>query len=309
MKFEEKPQSTMEKEKPRIIPTIDIIRHGETDYKELQDENFKFNPESPDFSFDPEHLDLTEKGIENIKKTAEHLASTIDKENEAVILISSPQYRAMSSILIIEKILTENGITIINSSKAKAEGKSKGIKQSKIGLGQIPQAEESGSYEFLKTWIEAHKNYSKNHPEAANKPPAELHALVAESMGKELSEIFSKSHKEVAVDFSRFLRHAININHYLSEETKSILNNKKLRMICVTHEEKIAKFAQNSFNLDKTPAKGQRIELNPQNILKKGSEIEAQTIIYGKTDDEDHTEKINIKFTEDGLRIEQIDKN
>lgn len=307
MKFEGELKPTVEKEKAPIVPTIDIIRHGETKYKELQDESFKFDPESPDFSLDAEHLDLTDEGIENIYSTAENLASTIDKDNEVVMLISSPQDRAMSTILIIEKVLTEKGITILNSSSAKEKGMSKGIKQSKIGLGQISLTEESKSSEFMKTWTEAHKQYTKDHPEAAEMPPAQLHALVAESLGRDLSEIFSKSHKKIAADFSRFLRHVININHYLQEDTKSILNGKKLRIICVTHEERISEFAQKSFNVDKTVAKGQRIELSPRDILEKDSKIEAQTTIYGKKGGKDQQEKISIEFTKDGLRIEQAD--
>ena len=97
----EKTSESKEKEPDLRIPIIDFIRHDKTDYKELQDIGFEFDPESEDFKLDTEHLDLNEKGIKGILETAEQLEDVIDKDNEVVILVTSPNYRAQSSTLLI----------------------------------------------------------------------------------------------------------------------------------------------------------------------------------------------------------------
>ena len=287
-------QEQKEREIPLNVPVINIIRHGETSYKEFQDSHFTINPNSPDFKLDSEHLDLTEEGINNIRETAEQIAKTIDKEKEEVILITSPQHRAISSIMIIEEVFKEYGINILNSNSDKKAGCSKGIKTSRHGLGEIPLTNKK---EFGNTWLQAHKKYGKEYPEITDKPPAEVHKMVAASLGKELSEIFSLKHENIGKGFNRFLRHIINIEKYLSEETKQQLEGKRLRVICVTHEERLAKFAQQTLGLQKAIEKGQALEIRPEDTLELNKEIDAKVVLFGKNDAKDLSSNIKINFS------------
>jgi len=309
MKFEERINANRsiekrEKESTFEVPTIDIVRHGETEYKELSNPNFKLDTDAPDFALDAKHLDLTEEGIKNLYETAEQLASRIDKENEAVLLVTSPQFRAMSSMLIIERVFAEHGIIMLNSTAKKDTGKSKGIKTSALGLGQIPIRESLKSEGFAKTWLSAHKQYREGHPEAKNKPPVEVHGLVAATLGKKLSEIFSRSHDDMATGFERFLRHAINIERYLQDETKEQLEGRKLRIVSVTHEERVMEFAKKSLALDKTVAKGQLLEIKPQGFLEKNGEIDAKISLYEKNGEPDLSSNVKMKFSQKGLSVE-----
>lgn len=296
-------EKNKEKELEIKPPIIDIIRHGETEYKELQDPNFKLDVENPEFKLDAKHLDLTDEGIENIRKTAEKLATTINKENEVVILVASPQFRAMSSILIIEEVFQNHGIIILNSSHEKELGKSKGIKTSPVGLGQIPINEELRKEGFGKTWLEAHAQFGKDNPEKSNLPPAEYHRLVAETLGKELTEVFSKSHQDMDQGFKKFLRHIVNIEKYLQDETKELLNGKQLRIVSVTHEERLGEFAKEALNLDRAVSKAQLLEVRPEGILSTGKEIEASVRLFGKNDNSDLLSNVKLNFSGEGLDI------
>lgn len=287
------------------VPTIDIIRHGETDYKELKDSAFVFNPEAPGFALDVEHLDLSPQGIESIRKTAEQLASKINKDEEVVLFISSPQYRALSSALICEKIFTEHGIKILNSNSQNEFGEE--IKTSSQGLGQIPMDETLKSEGFGKTWIEAHKKYIEEHPEVVAKMPAEVHALVAASLGKELLDIFSASHQDVASDFKTYLRHLININYYLQPETRRQLKGKKLRIVLITHEERVVDVAKESLGLDKTIGKGQLLEMRPNGQIEKDGETRAEVVLYGKDGGSDLLAEVKLQFSNGDLFFTMIE--
>lgn len=107
-KFEQEPD----------VPIIDIIRHGETYYKQVFPEDYDvpptFNPKAADFKFDWEHLDLTPEGIETIESSANQLADIIDIPNEVVLIVSSSTWRTHSSALVLEKVLKERGVNILN---------------------------------------------------------------------------------------------------------------------------------------------------------------------------------------------------
>lgn len=103
MSFEiEKPPVIENKEKEPKIQTVevDFLRHGESTYKERHAEK------------DKKEEDLTELGKQQILEQAENLASSIDRENEIVVLWSSPAWRAQDSIEIIKQIFLEKGIDV-----------------------------------------------------------------------------------------------------------------------------------------------------------------------------------------------------
>lgn len=284
-----------EKEPNFDVPTIDIIRHGDTDYKELQKSGFKINLDDPNFKLDPEHLDLNEKGIQAVRETAEHLADKIDKDKEIVLFITSPQLRAISSMLIIEDVFSSRGINILNSGCGKDEdGKARGYKEFATGLGQLPLVDK----EIGSEWLEFAMDHLKNHPEIVGRPPAEVHQLIAVAFGRELSEIYSRSHKEVADGFKRFLRHTINIKKYLRDSTKMDIEEKRLRIVCVTHEERLFDFAHDALNMKETVKKGQLMEIKPEGNLEKGGETQANVAIFDKEGNLETASDIKFTFSE-----------
>jgi broad specificity phosphatase PhoE len=295
-----------QKEKQSIEAAIvDIIRHGETTYKELTDRDFAVDAGAEDFSFKPEKLDLTEEGVENIYDTAKKLASMIDRNNEVIFFITSPQHRAQSSILIIEDVLAQNGITILNPSWESERSETSGLKASKFGLGQIPPHEHLLADGFGAKWLQSHKDYLKAHPEIADKPPAEVHRLVAASIGMELNEIFSKSHDDMAREFKIFLRHAINAKMNLSQDMKKALEGKRLRIVCVTHEERATKFAQEALGINKAVEKGQMLEVNPEGFIKKDSVSGANITLFGKRGNPDLSKDVEMLYSPDGLSVKE----
>jgi len=280
-----------EKERDLRVPIIDIVRHGQTDYKELKDPNFTFNPKAPDFRLDAAHLDLTEEGIRNILETAQQLVSTIDKEHEAVVLVSSPNYRAQSSILLIEKVLLENGVTVLNSSQAEAEQKSKGLKTSQA-LQQI----EFNDKEFLPTWIAEDQKYRAEDPAHQKERPQAAHEAIATRLGKSVPEIFSKDHEQLHAQFQGWLRHMINIDHYLHQETKETLNNKTLRIVATSHEEVPDIFLHQSLNSETNMAKGQILEILAKNMLEAGASTDAEVLLYRKGESAEKAGHIAITY-------------
>lgn len=74
------------------------VRHGKTAY----DEHYHGRDNLPE-----DATDLTEEGIEQIKKAATTIKNRIDEKKDLVVLISSPRRRAESAIKIIESSLRE----------------------------------------------------------------------------------------------------------------------------------------------------------------------------------------------------------
>ena len=87
---------------------VHFVRHGDTDYLENNFENKE--------GLDVIPLDLTEEGIEQIKKSGYEIASRIKPEEELVVLWSSPAWRAQGSESVIEDIFREKGIQIYRKS-------------------------------------------------------------------------------------------------------------------------------------------------------------------------------------------------
>ncbi len=101
----EKVSSSMERE-PRFDGIkVFKVRHGQSNYEELRGE------------ISDKTVDITEKGIEQIKKTAEYLKSRIDKENDVVVFAHSPRRRAVDSMKIIYDILKKEGFNVVDDLK------------------------------------------------------------------------------------------------------------------------------------------------------------------------------------------------
>ncbi|MFA6098042.1 MAG: hypothetical protein WCV50_04555 [Patescibacteria group bacterium] len=273
------------------VPLVDIVRHGDTDYKELRDPSFKFDPQALDFKLDAEHLDLNEQGIENILQTAMQLCQSIDKEKEVVMLVSSPNYRAQSSILLIEKILQENGIDVLNSSAAKQAGASKGIRL----VGNLRQIEQRDS-NFNPTWSAEDKKYREEDPQRQKISAREAHTEIAARLGKTVPEIFTRDHDQLDLDFRKWLRHMINIDQNFDEKTKKVIAGRRIRLICATHEEVPEKFMQEALGVEGNLAKGQVMEINAQNKLSPGEKTAAQVSLFEKGEARGAQGKISISY-------------
>lgn len=290
MKSKEQPYSIEQiqedkEQEPKIkVPIINVIRHGSTEYKELQDPNFQFNSEAEDFELNSEHLDLNEKGIEEINETADQLADTIDKEKEVIVLVTSPNFRAHSSTLLLEQRLRQRGITILNPERE--------IKKSR-SLRQITQRPESSTAE----WMVKDQAYRKESPDHQKEPADEAIPKIARLLGKDISEIFTEDFDEIDNRFQRFLRHMTNLDYWLQDETKDDLADKKIRVVCLTHEEILAKFMKQTLGTEENLKKGQMIEIRPQRTLEAGESNNAKVILYPKGESEQGEASIAIRFS------------
>lgn len=269
------------------VPIINIIRHGATDYKELQNPDFTFDPNDPSFEFDTEHLDLNEQGIQDILETAEQMGNIIDKDNEAVLVITSPNFRAQSSALLLESELRKRYVMLLNPDRD--------VRQAD-NLRQINLQDKTMSGK----WIKADQKYRSQDSDRENLPPDIAHEEIAESLNQELTDIFTEDYEEINLRFNRFMRHMINLNDWLSPETKEAIKNKKLRVISVTHEELPTKFMQNTLGTKENLKKGQILELYPEDFLTESGEIQAKVTLYKKGDQSESGEaNIAINFTPD----------
>lgn len=92
--------------KPRTV-ILDFLRHGESKYEEV----FMTTEEKLAVKDNPPQ-DLTEKGVQQIQDAANRIVESIDRENEIVVLWSSPAWRARSSQAIVMKALQNADIPI-----------------------------------------------------------------------------------------------------------------------------------------------------------------------------------------------------
>ena len=253
-------QASSKIEQESDVPIIDIIRHGETDYKQGRNaepaDSFDFesrkkkllNTKTAGFALDSEHLDLTNQGIVTIKETARELVGIIDKKHEVVLIVSSHSWRAHSSALIVEKELRDQGITILNN-----EG---GVKFSQA------------LNEAASRW---HKVYSKlDDTEEGRK-------IVNEA--KDDVDVYREERlKMEALSFQRFLRHISNVYRWLKPETSVALKGKRLRIVCFSHAEITRDFIFETLDLDRKDWDIQRRSQILEIIPKSQLPAEGQTV-------------------------------
>ncbi|MBU4369326.1 hypothetical protein KKG58_01015 [Patescibacteria group bacterium] len=268
-------EQTPEKEPYLSVPIIDIIRHGETDYKELTKCDFRLDSSSADFKLDEDHLDLNQKGIKNILNTAEKLEARIDKEKEVVLFITSPNYRAESSMLLIKDHLAKSGILTID----------KYLRSHNIEQIRFKSKEEGGQVD-VDEWIHADKKFRNEESQQQNIPPEKAHQRITERLGKKWDEIFKEGYDEIDKRFERFIRHIVNLNMYFSDETKAGLKNKRIRVVILTHEEIPSRFIQKIWGDDIVLQKAQNLELQPNAHMLKGKDVNVKATLHPKEEKE-----------------------
>lgn len=111
MDFEQKILENKEKEPRHNIVVVDFLRHGTTNYLEnyvSQEDMEMMNGKYP--------RDLTEKGEQEVRETAEKIVEDINPETDVVVLWSSPRWRAQGSEEIIKELLEKRGVPILKDS-------------------------------------------------------------------------------------------------------------------------------------------------------------------------------------------------
>jgi len=216
-------ENNIEQEIPPEMVTIDVVRHGETAYKELNDPHFVFDPTQEGFELTSDYLDLTKEGIKNIKESAEELAKRIDSNNEIVLIVSSPNYRARSSALLIDSVLKEHNIQLLTEQPRTAHA----LKQ--IGFDESVDTAE---------WMRVASEYLGEFANDAKPTPDIAHPATAKRMGATSEEPLIENYDDIEMRFNNFLRHYSNIRSYLNTETLKTIGKKRMRIISVTHEDK-----------------------------------------------------------------------
>ncbi len=252
------------KEQDPIVPIIDIVRHGPTVYKELKDPSFVFDPTAEGFKLDVEHLDLTEEGIEIIRNTGKQLAAKIDKKNEVVLILTSPNFRAQSTDLLIDEELRAAGVSMLLPREENLRIVN--------NLRQINFKDQGDRAD----WIVADGAFRAEAQLHTKLPPEQAHEKIAAALGRELSDIFTEDYQDIDARLKRFIRHATNINRYLDAATKARLEGKRLRIIAVTHEEVPSRLMGEVLSTRENIKKGQVLEIRARQQLKTGASTTAE---------------------------------
>lgn len=111
MNFENRKIESQESEPKHNIIIVDFLRHGTSKYLETSTSEEKKNQMNGEFP-----RDLTPEGEEEVRKTVEEIVQKINPQNEAIVLWSSPAWRAQDSEAIIRELLAKKGIEIYKDS-------------------------------------------------------------------------------------------------------------------------------------------------------------------------------------------------
>ncbi|MFZ1720812.1 MAG: phosphoglycerate mutase family protein [Candidatus Moraniibacteriota bacterium] len=286
--YENLPVSNVERdpreERPIDAPIVDIVRHGETEYKEMLDKDFVFDPNQEGFALTPEYLDLTSDGIENIRRAAGQLIAAIDLQNEAVLLVASPNYRAQSSALIIADEFKKAGVPLLNGKPKTA----KNLRQIEV---KNPEAD-------MDEWMRVALGYRSESEQNAGASPDVAYQEVAHRMGRELGDIVTEDFDAIKLRFDRYLRHYGNIRNYLDPKLQDRIADKRLRVISVTHEEIPTMFMREALGSAMNLKKAQILEIRPASGLhKKGETIDVDIELVPKAGEDGNTQTASIRRT------------
>lgn len=262
------------------VPIIDIVRHGASDYKELRDSRFEYSPNNENFKLDLDHLDINKEGMDQILETAEQIENISDKDNEIIMIVSSSGYRADSSLLLIENYLDQKGFNILNPGSKKME------------TGNLRQLGFKNKNDIEK-WFKASSEFRGNDPEKIRLTPSKAHEEIAKNMGhKDIKGVFTEDYKDVNKRFNRFLRHMTNIYRHVKLNDAS--NRKRLRIVCLTHEEVPAIFMEESLKTEANLDKGQVLEIKPKQQITNENKYSTptQVTLYPKGETDEKKESV-----------------
>jgi hypothetical protein len=263
-------------------PIIDFIRHGKSIYKEHLDKDYEFDSSIDESKLNEQNLDLTSEGIKDIENSAMQLLNIIDTENEVVILAESPRDRTKSSLLVMKKILESKGVKVLNRDKNFTSDQLRSV---------ALKNHEDNVEEFMKTTNEytAEEN-NKNNP--INK----IKEDVAKRMGKEFKDLYTDdSFEKVDQRLKRFVRHAKNIHNWLSDATNKLIKGKRIRFVCLTHEELPSNFLTKNLGENLNMENGQILEFSPDR-LDEDDKTKSTVTLYDRKDKDKNIVKENINI-------------
>jgi hypothetical protein len=241
------------------VPIIDIIRHGETDYNERY--SGKIEPTSPNFVLESFHLDLTDEGIETIRKTVRQLGENMDKDHEVVLLISSPSARTHSSLLVAADEFKKLGVQVLSERFSTAIATAEDVEKNIRSTWFSEEGKPLVSRQKAKTL--AYKGYSYEQMGRGRYKQKGVGAVIDEN-------------------FKRFLRHMANIYAWLEPETLKMLEGKRLRIVCFSHVEVPQDFLSSIFHFDNIGilARGQILEIVPESHIASGKDVHTKVKLY-----------------------------
>lgn len=214
----EKPEA--EKFNPDLI--VDLIRHGKAVYSAEENETFEFEGK------------LNEEGKEQAERVAEELVGKIDKENDLVVIWSSPKNRARETATILGRVFQERKINVIKGLEgASAKEALRDVKISKDLMVEAI-ADKISFSDWMSYWSE------KEDLPAGTESPAEVKKRVE------------------------------RIVTYLERIARTIkpATGKKLRFVCVGHEEIFRDLLEEGYGIGtkkgESPANGEVMSLDIQ---------------------------------------------
>ncbi len=257
------------------VPIIDIIRHGETRYKEWN-RLWKMDTHSPGFTLDSEHLDLTDEGIETIRKTIRQLATHIDKDHEIVLLLSSRAQRAYSSLLVAADEFAKLGIQMVRETSDPKSSAAIATNEDVFNKIIDTWFDEEGmplvSRQKARTTTDGYSTYKKI---IADKKSYKTGGDMGIPAVPAVFETIDKN-------FQRFLRHMNNIYEWFKPETLKVLEGKRLRIVCFSHVEVPQDFLTSVFDFSNRGilTRGQIVEIVPESQLKSGKDVSTKVTLY-----------------------------
>ncbi len=263
------------KEKPaeREI-SVTFMRHGESSYEDFQNllkggcsRNKKLLP------------DLSEKGIETITNKARKLTEDIDKENEIVVIWTSPELRAIGSGQIIERILAKDGIAIIRNSEISSLSEAHTGIEGKLKM--IPQ--RIHKYFDLSGLTKEQLMSIRMTKDAMDDPDMPFGETWRQYAGEEKFEDIENRN----VSKKRFNR-IVNSLFLLKKIMKPKDPSKRLRFIFVIHEDlpdNILEFAFNKGLINRKGlgnGEGLDLTIRDKNLVKACHESEEKDLIFDR---------------------------
>ncbi|MEK7589531.1 MAG: histidine phosphatase family protein [Patescibacteria group bacterium] len=237
----------LKEEEPKTQELIvDFVRHGGTEYTE-------------------EFPDITERGKEEIRATAEQIAATIDPQQEIVVFWSSSAMRAKGSAEVMKQVFEKHGIEI--------------AKQSSISsLRQMEVKDPDFIFNLFDKIIEEGKN------------PEEVF-LEHETWAGEKSEKV-----ETRTEIQKRIDRIMNYLRYAAEHINT--QGKRLRIIGTTHFETMQPLIQEIFGKEtgELLKTGEDFEIRMKHNRNTG-DTEVEFSFRGKEKRGYHFDKETRKFT------------
>lgn len=211
-------ESTQEKEKfePQII--FDFIRHGQAEYSEslkqkVEELGYKWEDLLPTSKITKEPIEkpadlegrLTVEGKEQLKEAVRILVKKIDKNNENIMVLFGPRFRTVDSSKVILEELEQAGVDV---SKARKHKDLIDMKKHWLAILEFVKMKAPEEKRGVHYWL--------------NMSEQEIHEADLESIE----------------DIGRRMDHFVELikRYARMYKTQLGLENKKLRVIAITHD-------------------------------------------------------------------------